>query len=51
LARRRGTRVTVVLPRAAGVVTEARRAAEQHGVHISVAINVTSTTVRLENQR
>jgi hypothetical protein len=49
LARRAETRVTVVLPRAPGVVAEARRAAVDMGVDITVAINAASTSVRLES--
>jgi hypothetical protein len=48
LARRAETRVTVVLPRAPGVVAEARRAAVDMGVEITVAINAASTSVRLQ---
>jgi hypothetical protein len=48
LVRRTGHRVTVVVPRAAGVVPEARRAARNLGLGVAVAITASSVSVRLE---
>jgi hypothetical protein len=48
LVRERGYRVTVVVPRAAGVVANARRAARHLAVGVNVAITASSVIVRLE---
>jgi hypothetical protein len=47
LVSRSGYRVRVVMPRAAGVVREARRAARDLEVQISVAITSASISVHL----
>jgi hypothetical protein len=48
LARREGYRVRVVMPRAAGVVSDARGAAGQLNLDATVAISATHIVVRLQ---
>jgi hypothetical protein len=49
LASRAGYRVRVVVPRAAGVANEARRAARHMELDVSVAITAATIVVRLES--
>jgi hypothetical protein len=51
LVSRAGYRVRVVVPRAAGVVREAREAARDMDVIADVAINASDVTVRIEVPR